>query len=199
MSVFVPQSARTILEVGCGAGAFLRLLERDDRELWGVELNESEARQAEAYCHRVLVGDIMQLLAELPEKHFDCIVFNDVLEHLAWPCKVLEKVRSLLSDDGVVVASIPNIRYIDTFVKEMLWQKDFRYRPEGGILDETHFRFFTSKSMCRMFRSCGYEIVRHEGVRPCKSWKEKLLITCSMGLLSDCRYHCYATVARPQK
>ena len=198
MLPFVPASAKCILEVGCGRGGFGRLLRTGERELWGLDINpEVEAEAAQVY-DRVMIGSVDELAGRLPAGRFDCIVCNDVLEHLLWPGRVLERLRTLLAPGGVVVASPPNIRYIDVFVKEMLWQKDFRYRPEGGVLDDTHFRFFTSKSMLRLFDEAGYRVLRHTGVRPCKSWKEKLLIACSCGLLSDCRYRCFATVACPK-
>lgn len=193
---FVPQQARRILEIGCGQGTFLATLARDDRELWGIELDSDMARHAEKVCHRLLVGDVNELCSQLPENYFDCVICNDVLEHLYAPWDVLRTIHRLLVRDGVVVASIPNIRYIGVFITEKLWQKDFIYRPEGGILDDTHVRFFTSKSMRRMFEQCGYRILRHEGIRPCKSWKEKLFITLSCGFLSDSRYKCFATVAQ---
>ena len=49
---FVPQQARRILEIGCGQGTFLATLARDDRELWGIELDPDMARHAEKVCHR---------------------------------------------------------------------------------------------------------------------------------------------------
>jgi hypothetical protein len=50
-----------------------------------------------------------------------------------------------------------------------------------------------------MFEECGYEIVEHKGVRPCKSWKEKLFIFLSCGFFSGSRYKAYATVAKLKK
>jgi len=34
-----------------------------------------------------------------------------------------------------------------------------------------------------MFGEQGYEVLVHEGIRPCKSWKEKLFINLSFGFL----------------
>ena len=48
-----------------------------------------------------------------------------------------------------------------------------------------------------MFREEGYEVVVHEGIKPCKSWKEKLFIALTFGFLEDTRYKQFATVAKP--
>lgn len=197
MLKYIPDKALRILEVGCGEGNFCRLLKRDDREIWGVEINPDAARKAMTVCDKIYSGDFDQLYVDLPLSYFDCIIFNDVLEHLYKPWDTIEKARSLLSSDGVLVCSIPNFRYIGNLITEIVIQKDFRYKPEGGILDDTHIRFFTSKSMLRMFNDNKYEVIKHEGIHPCKSWKEKLLIKISFGLLRDSRYKQFVTVAKP--
>ena len=85
---------------------------------------------------------------------------------------------------------------VSLFVDKIFWEEDFRYKPEGGILDDTHIRFFTSKSIQRMYREQGFEVVRHEGITPCKSWKEKVFIRLTLGKLKDARWKRFATVAR---
>jgi len=197
MLKYIPEDAVRILEVGCNDGAFCSTLKRVDREIWGVEMNEVAAKRALTICTSVLVGDFDAVFDQLPEKYFDCVIFNDVLEHMYAPWDTIQKVKSLLSTNGVFVSSIPNFRYIANLVTEILFEGEFKYRPEGGILDDTHIRFFTQKSMCRMFREQGYEILVNEGINPCKSWKEKLFINLSFGLLKDARYKQFATVAKP--
>lgn len=48
-----------------------------------------------------------------------------------------------------------------------------------------------------MFAKEGNDVIIHEGIRPCKSWKEKLFITLSLGWLIDARYKQFATIAKP--
>ena len=199
MLKYIPDSARSILEVGCGEGSFVKTLKRKDREIWGVEIYSEAAEKAKEVCDFVLTGSFDAVFEQLPEKHFDCIIFNDVLEHMYAPWDVIMQVKSLLSDNGVVVSSIPNFRYISNLILEIVWKGEFRYKPEGGILDDTHIRFFTSKSIQRMYREQGYEIVLHEGIKPCKSWKEKLFIFLSFGILKDARFKQFATVAKVKK
>jgi 2-polyprenyl-3-methyl-5-hydroxy-6-metoxy-1,4-benzoquinol methylase len=58
-----------------------------------VELNIDAAAAAEKNTDKVLAGDIHQLADTLPEAYFDCVVFNDTLEHLVDPFGVLLKIR----------------------------------------------------------------------------------------------------------
>jgi len=197
MLKYIPENALKILEVGCGEGVFCSALKRADREIWGVEMNPNAAQKATEVCQFVLEGDFNSIYDQLPKNEFDCIIFNDVLEHIYAPWETIHLVKSLLSTNGVLVTSIPNFRYIDNLITEILFRKDFRYKPEGGILDDTHIRFFTSKSMLRMFQEQGYEVLTHQGIRPCKSWKEKLFIALTFGFLKDARYKQFATVAKP--
>lgn len=200
MLKYIPANAEKILEVGCGEGLFLDLLTRAGKESWGLEINAEAAVEAQKFAGKILVGDFiaMSLSGDLPLGYFDCVVFNDVIEHFTDPWQAVRLVKPLLSPAGVIVASIPNFRYIGNLV-EIITTADFRYREEGGILDMTHFRFFTLKSIIRLFDECGYRVVRYEGLRPCKSWKEKMVISLSMGRFEDMRHKQFAVVAQPRE
>lgn len=197
MLEFIPPTAKKILEVGCAEGKFSAMLLRPDREVWGVEMDEKSATIAQQKLNKLIYGDFESAFEQLPKAYFDCIIFNDVLEHIYDPWETINKVKLLLNKEGVLVSSIPNIRYISVFVLEIMLKKDFHYQNHG-ILDRTHVRFFTSKSIVRMFESCDYTIITHKGINPCKSWKEKLFINLTMGLFRDSRYKQFATVAKPR-
>lgn len=193
---YVPSNAVRILEVGCGEGVFCNALKKEGREIWGIEIDADSAIKAQAIVDKVLVGAIDDLIPLLPTNYFDCVIFNDVLEHLLTPWETLGNLKKVLSTQGVVVSSIPNLRYVNNLLVNILWNKDFKYNPEGGIMDDTHYRFFTSRSIVRMYEEQGYEIVSHQGIKPCKGRFEKLAIAFSFGLLSDARHKQYATVAK---
>lgn len=194
---YIPENAQRILDVGCGEGAFCSTLVRSDREVWGVEINPEAAQKASRVCSSVVAGDFNAAYDKLPQNYFDCIVFNDVLEHIYAPWETIRMVKSLLTPNGVLVTSIPNFRFMSNFIIEILYHGDFQYRTEGGILDDTHIRFFTTKSICRMFREQGYEILTHEGINPDDRLKAKIIRGLSFGFLKDTRYKQFATVAKP--
>lgn len=196
MVQFVPLEARRILEVGCGEGVFGNHLKKvRGAEFWGVEIFEKAALVAMGKLDKVLVGDIEGGTLSLPSKYFDCVIFNDSLEHLCDPWKALCRVKDYLKFDGTVVASIPNVRYLDTFLDFFL-RKKWTYTEEG-ILDRTHLRFFTAESIKDLFMQCGYEIVRMEGINPTKcSWKFSLLNFISGNRFDDMRFLQYACVVK---
>ncbi len=196
MLKYIPNKATHILEVGCGEGAFSRGLMRSDRDLWGIEIDHDAILKAKEVFNHTIEGDFDSNYSQLPQNYFDCVIFNDVLEHMYTPWEVVKMVNGLLKKNGIIVSSIPNFRYISNLITEILFEKEFRYKPNGGILDDTHIRFFTSKSILRMFQDQGYEVLVHEGIHPCKSWKEKLFIALSFGLLNDARFKQFATVAK---
>lgn len=194
---FVPFAAKRILEVGCGEANFCVQLMGDDREVWGVEKNSTAAAKARQKINNVIEGDINNALPSLPSNFFDCIVFNDVLEHILYPEDLLKAIIPLLSSHGVVVSSIPNFRFIAN-LKEILVEKNFAYKS-SGILDRTHIRFFTMKSIADMYANAGYLVLQNEGINNTPSWKVKLLIAFSFNFLSDIKSFQIATVAQPKK
>ena len=195
MPAFIPLSCKRILEVGCGEGNFGKLLkEREGVEVWGVELSESAAKVAESKLDRVLAGDFHENYPLLPKRNFDCLVFNDVLEHFTDPDRVLELCRDILVPGGYIVCSIPNVRYIRNLY-EVLIEKDWEYKA-GGILDRTHYRFFTQKSIIRMFTNTGYTVVNCTGINPTNNVLTRLLGIISFGYMADVRFLEFATVAR---
>lgn len=100
----------------------------------------------------------------LPPRQFDAIVFNDVLEHLVDPWSALRESKSFLTDGGMVIASIPNVRHYSV-IKPLVVSGRFEYQ-DAGLLDRTHLRFFTFTSSVDLFESTGFRVthVSHERI-----------------------------------
>ena len=199
MRAFVPARARRILDIGCGDGGFaagLRDERRDagaDMEILGVELDESAADRARSHLDRVLTGSAEARVAELPDRSFDCIVINDVLEHLAWPENLLRSLHRVLTPGGCLVTSIPNVRYIHN-VWDLVVRGDWEYGDEG-IRDRTHLRFFTRASMRTLLEGAGWRIQTQQGINATGSWRFRVVNLLGLGRLGDMRYLQFACVA----
>lgn len=155
----VPAATR-VLEFGCATGYMTEVLkDRLGCTVVGIEIDPGAAALAEEHAERVIVGDAEKIdyATELAGEEFDVVLFADVLEHLKEPADVLRRVRPFISENGVVVASIPNIAHAS--VRLALLGGEFRYR-EWGLLDDTHLRFFTRASIQDLFEETGY-VVSH--------------------------------------
>jgi 2-polyprenyl-3-methyl-5-hydroxy-6-metoxy-1,4-benzoquinol methylase len=169
---FIPDDAKRILDIGCGVGAFAKQLCSAGREIWGLEPDPESARIASNELYKVISGKIEDNLVDIPDNYFDVIVFNDVLEHLLYPWETLEKIKVKLASNGKLVCSIPNFRYIRN-LGHILVSRNWKY-GETGILDSTHFRFFTKKSMINLFKDTNYRILQVKGINATRSERLKL-------------------------
>ena len=154
----IPAGAR-VLDLGCGSGAIGRYLAQRDGAgttvIDGLTISADEARLAAPHYRRVEVADLdnARLSDLFPAQGYDAIVCADVLEHIRQSPRVLAECRQLLAPEGRLLLSIPNAGYAGLVAE--LMAGEFRYRQEG-LLDETHVRFFTRRTLMRFLREHGW-------------------------------------------
>jgi 2-polyprenyl-3-methyl-5-hydroxy-6-metoxy-1,4-benzoquinol methylase len=157
---FVPDLSGVALDVGCGAGRFGALLKAErGLRVVGVEANLEAAAAASAVLDECCVGEYPEVA---PPGEFDLICFNDVLEHMIEPEAALLSARSQLKAGGTILASVPNVRHFDLLF-QLLIRGDWQY-ANAGILDRTHLRFYTRRSIERLFSDCSLTVVSIEGI-----------------------------------
>ncbi len=194
---FIPQGIQKTLDVGCATGGFSTKLKKErNTESWGIEMQEDVAKIAKTKLDKVLVGSFDEVAHDLPQHYFDCIFFNDVLEHMSYPETCLTKIKANLRPDGKIIASIPNMRHISV-LRELILKKDWKYE-DSGILDRTHLRFFTKKSIIRMFEDCGYRVDLIKGINGVSPYCFTSLINMALfNSLNDTKYRQFLVVASP--
>jgi len=163
MTLLLPTYYSRVLEIGCGEGKFRNNLTQE-HEYWGVESVKSVAKVAQKKLDRVLIGTIQETIKQIPHDYFDLVVCNDVIEHMVDHDKFLQSIKEKIKKDGCLIASIPNVRFL-TNLWEILIKKDWEYKNKG-ILDITHLRFFTRKSLYRTINDNGFIIDRFMGINP---------------------------------
>ena len=193
---YVPKVKGRILDVGCSTGNFSRLLKDEwGCEVHGIEVNPKAAEIAAEKIDRVFCGDAVELLPDLPDDYYDLITMNDVLEHLVNPYDFLNGLHQKISHTGIIFAIVPNIRYHKALAK-ILYKKEFEYEDEG-IFDRTHLRFFTKKSIKRMFDECNYEEIEYFGINSTRSFRPWILNLVTFGGFgNDTRYLQYAFIGK---
>ncbi len=168
----VPEGSE-VLDIGCSAGGFGEALQRERGAIVdGVDITSADVKQAQKRLRKAWVMDIEA--DTLPDKRYDVVVFADVLEHMKNPVGVLQRVKSLLKPDGIVIFSIPNMAHIS--VRLQLLEGSFNY-SETGLLDYTHLHFYDETEVRRIFNDASYDIQKFDCTTfdyPEKLLKEKL-------------------------
>jgi 2-polyprenyl-3-methyl-5-hydroxy-6-metoxy-1,4-benzoquinol methylase len=165
---FIPDRARRILDVGCGPGGFGAILA--GRTVHGVEPNPVAADLAAEHYDAVFRGIFPDALPA--NEIYDCVVFNDVLEHMIDPWAAVRFTHQILSPGGTVVASLPNMRYLPVFKGYLLG--DWTYQ-ETGVMDNSHLRWFTVRTMRALFEGNGFRVQQVKPICRRRSWKATLV------------------------
>jgi 2-polyprenyl-3-methyl-5-hydroxy-6-metoxy-1,4-benzoquinol methylase len=148
-----------ILDLGCSSGLLAERLESMGHHVTGVDMFEfpEQAERMSAFYK----ADLTQGIPPEVGTGFDLILMADVLEHLGKPGRLLEQCKDLLSDEGSVMLCVPNIGHWYPRARATLGMFDYDQR---GILDATHLRFFTRKSIGKLVQRSGYSVRRMEPV-----------------------------------
>ncbi len=152
---------KQVLDVGCASGYLCRELLKQDCLVTGIEINPKAAKVAEKYCRRVIIGDIenQTTMEKLRGEKFDVLILADVLEHLKDPENVLKGIVKFLSNNGEIIISVPNIAFLTNRLLLLLGRFDY---TEWGIMDRTHLRFFTKRSVMELIEACGLRLEKSD-------------------------------------
>ena len=143
-----------VLEIGCACGATLREIgsRNPTARLYGVELNESAAAIAAPFV-QILTMNVEELDPADISERFDYIIMGDVIKHLLDPWSAIRNMRELLVPGGAIIASIPNVAHISNLYHVLCGRWTYE---DMGLLDRTHFRFFTKYEIVQLFENAGF-------------------------------------------
>ncbi len=151
----IPLNAATILDVGCAQGTLGAVyLRRNPRaRVLGIDLDPVAAAIASSRLSEVFCGDVEAnpMPFDVPEG-IDCIVYGDVLEHMVDPWKLLAAQVPYLKPDGTVLVCMPNVEHWTMVAKLLAGSFDYE---EMGLLDRTHLRWFTPRTMAASLKAAG--------------------------------------------
>ena len=151
--------SETVLDLGCGRARLGQEIERFGYRVTGVEANAVAIEVARGRITELLELDLthfQEVEAALSGRRFDWLLASDVLEHLPYPVDALRFYQCLLKADGRLVVSVPNIALWNVRLGLLFGQ--FTYR-DSGVLDRTHFRFFTIRTAKQMLEDAGFEVL----------------------------------------
>ena len=174
----VPVGSR-VLDVGCGTGSISSLVIAEcEATLVGIEPDPERAAACQARGMEVVCGYFDDATATALG-NFDVIIFADVLEHVPDPTSLLERAARHLTPNGRVLVSVPNVGHWT--VRLDLLAGNFDYESMG-IMDATHLRWFTSKTIERVIRSMELDLATPVGVVAlCAATQERPVAALSAG------------------
>jgi len=182
----VPRVGGALLDVGGGVGATAAYLKNEGyvERAGVVDLVTHSAATNGIDFHYTANLEHLDTLTSIFEKEgpFNVILCLDVLEHLSDPWSMVKCLHSMLAADGVIIASIPNIRYF-----KASFPLFFRGRwdlESSGIRDRTHLRWFVRNTAVQLMTSSGLKL---EVVvdKPGGGRKIRLIRTLTLGLLNE--------------
>jgi 2-polyprenyl-3-methyl-5-hydroxy-6-metoxy-1,4-benzoquinol methylase len=142
-----PPEAGPVIDLGCGSGELVRLLQADGYDVEGIEISPEQVALAHAAgAGRVRQGDFRTVLATHPA-HYAAITATDLLEHLTKPevLQTFDDVAAALAPGGVFVGRVPNA-----------------VSPLGGHIrfkNFTHQTSFTARSIRQLAAAVGFDSV----------------------------------------
>ena len=153
------KSTGRLLDIGSGPGLFLEEAKNRGWRVQGVDLSPwAKKYAAEKFGIDIFQGTLEE--ARFPDKSFDAVVMNDVIEHLEDPKSTLRQIRRVLKNDGILYLSTPDI---DSALSRLLGARWW------GI-NKYHLFYFSKKSLEMLFHETGFRSIRHTSYPRVFSW-----------------------------
>ena len=153
----VPKCAGTLVDIGGGIGATAAELKRLGvaERVGVVDLVEPEKALPEVdFAHAGNLDDEQFVESVVgADGPFAAILCLDILEHLVDPWQLVRRLHAGLAPDGVIVASIPNVRNFRALFPLLFLNR--WTLTDDGILDRTHLRFFVRRTAIELMTGTG--------------------------------------------
>lgn len=137
---------KRMIEIGCGGGEFLSMMEEAGADVQGIEYSETLVRQAAAEGLRVHQQFLEEGAEEIPGAPYDAFYILSFLEHNPDPCAYLRRIARNLTDDAVGIVEVPDV---DMVLREHLYSEFI----------QDHLLYFTEDTLRRTLEHCGFEVL----------------------------------------
>lgn len=149
VSGIVRKKERSLLDVGCGTGDFLKVAQQSGWTVTGSEVAVDAVEMAKVKVGDcVLSGDISSV--ELSPGSYDLITSYHVVEHLLDPVAQLNYYRQLLNEEGALFIETPNIGSVGSLIRGSQW---------SHIIPPEHIIYFSPKSLKAALMKAGFRKV----------------------------------------
>lgn len=137
---------KRIVEIGCGGGEFLSMMEEAGADVAGIEFSEELVRRARAEGMRVHRQYLEEGTEEIPGAPYDAFFILSFLEHNPDPCAYLRRIAQNLTEGAVGIVEVPDV---DMILREHLYSEFI----------QDHLLYFTEDTLRRTLEHCGFEVL----------------------------------------
>ncbi|WP_044401179.1 class I SAM-dependent methyltransferase [Lacinutrix sp. Hel_I_90] len=110
---------KTLLDIGCGTGDFLKTAQTGQWRVFGVEPNEAARSIANTNSNNNVFST--EQLSKFESQSFDVITLWHVLEHLPNLEEQISVFKRLLKPKGTLVIAVPNYKSHDAIFYKNFW------------------------------------------------------------------------------
>jgi methionine biosynthesis protein MetW len=154
-----------LLDIGCGAGKLCRLAIGKYQHLWALD-KELDTHYKEL-CEipiNLLRANLDTEQIPLLEETMDTVTCLDVIEHVKDPNFVVEEIGRVLTKNGKLILSVPNIRYWRHLVSLFFRGRFPVTSEEKKEWDGGHLHYFTFKDIRALLSFHHFSIEKERGV-----------------------------------
>jgi 2-polyprenyl-3-methyl-5-hydroxy-6-metoxy-1,4-benzoquinol methylase len=153
------------LEIGFGAGVYLRALASHYNEVVGTELNVGQlehvrARTADLTNLEILIDDITD--SHLPAHSFDLVLCSEVLEHIPDTCSAIEGIRKATAPGGLIIVSTPQRHALIEMACKLAFMPGVinlvRRIYREPVFETGHVSLMTEQQMRHTLESTGFHV-----------------------------------------
>ena len=147
-----------LLDVGCGAGAFIRFAAERGWVVEGTDIVVTDA--ARATGARMWEGELPSI--SFGAARFDIVRFNHVLEHTRDPLAELGAARAVLVEGGLLHIGVPNLSGWTITLKSWQSRLHLKRKPWKHYGALHHMWFFTPATLTRLVNAAGFDVLGWE-------------------------------------
>lgn len=135
------------LDIGCAAGATMKVLKEDGWEVYGIEPADVFADFGRKHLNLDIKTGFYGK-DSFPNEKFNLIIISQVLEHILDPVEILNAAKENLADDGFLFIGVPTI-----------------FRPikpmHPNTLQAIHLYMFSLNTLCLFLSMHGFDVIAH--------------------------------------
>ena len=138
-----------LLDIGCGAGSFMKAAARAGWTPVGVEVSRPSVEHVESLGFEVFCGELSE--ANYPDDHFDVVIASEVLEHVPDPQALARAMARVLRPGGLLWATTPHGRGISAYALGVRW---------SVVSPPEHLHLFSVAGIRRLLKDAGFSRTR---------------------------------------